>query len=153
MLAACASFLLLKFATSVVQIPASSAPHYSTVMSDDDTSARAAHASMNYTKDASKAMGPVPIYPTRIAQIALHNGLCSSASAPAKTNGSPCPLRLVLGARDRWAWGNPSGRLLACDAAPQMSRDPASYFDSLIQPMTRRPSRWRRRTEQAQSSR
>ena len=52
MLAVCASFLLLKFATSVVQIPASSAPHYSTVMSDDDTSARANHASMNYTKDA-----------------------------------------------------------------------------------------------------
>ena len=51
MLAVCASFLLLKFATSVVQTPASSAPHYSTVMSDDDTTARASHASMNYTKD------------------------------------------------------------------------------------------------------
>ena len=64
-------------------------------------------------------MGPVPIDPTRIAQIALHNGLCASASAPAKTNGSPCPLRLVIAARDRWAWGNPSRRLLACRAAPQ----------------------------------
>ena len=51
MLAACASFLLLKFA--ICEIPDSSAPYCSTVMTDQAAAAASAdRASMNYTKDA-----------------------------------------------------------------------------------------------------
>ena len=54
MLAFCAFILLLKFATSLVRIPAPSAPHCSpTSMTEEaDTAARADRSSMNYTKDA-----------------------------------------------------------------------------------------------------
>ena len=54
MLAFCAFIFLLKFATCAVQIPAQSAPDYSSATMTDqtDTAASADRASMNYTKDA-----------------------------------------------------------------------------------------------------